>query len=181
MSRRRSATPYAKALFEVASQEGRVEAVATEVDDLARMFRDHADLARVLTHPAVPPRAKRDAMDRLTEAAGVSVPVRKLMSMLADRDLLALLPELQEQYRARLLTHLRIVEAKVTTAVPLTGAQAAAVEQGLSRASGKQVRLTSAVDPTIIGGVVAQMGSLVFDGSVARQLERMRERLVAEA
>jgi F-type H+-transporting ATPase subunit delta len=110
---------------------------------------------------------------------GLSVPVRKLLLLMADRDRLMLLPELEQAYQGRLMRHLRIVEAHVTTAVALTPDRADALARGLSRATGKDVRLTTVVDPAIMGGVVARMGSTVFDGSVTRQLERLRRELVA--
>jgi F-type H+-transporting ATPase subunit delta len=179
MSRRASATPYAKALFEVALAEGRAEAFGQEVATVAGLFRDHRDLQRALGHPAIPQKAKHAVMEQVASQLGLSVPVRKLLLLMADRDRLMLLPELEQAYQVRLLRHLRIVEAHVTTAVALTPDRADALARGLSRATGKDVRLTAVVDPAIMGGVVARMGSTVFDGSVTRQLERLRGELVA--
>jgi F-type H+-transporting ATPase subunit delta len=180
MSRRASATPFAKALFDVALAEGRPEAMGAELATMAGLVSGHAELQRALTHPAVPVRAKREIVDRLAADAGASTPLRRLLSMLADRDRLGLLSRLNEVYQARLLKHLGVVEAHVTTAVPLPGDRAAALADGLGQATGRTVRLTTGVDPSIMGGVVARLGSTVYDGSVARHLERIRERLVRE-
>ena len=73
------------------------------------------------------------------------------------------------------------VAADVATAVPLARDRATALEGALSRATGQRVTITTRVDPSLIGGVVARVGSMVFDGSVRRQLARMREKLLAEA
>lgn len=181
MSKRASATPYAKALFEVALAAGTVEQAGSDLEALAGLFRDYAELARVLTHPAIATRAKRSLVEQVTAQAGVTPPVRRLLALMADRDRLGLLPELQRAYQARLMQHLGVVEAQVTTAVPLTPERAEAIAGGLRQATGKQVRLTTAVDPAIMGGVVAKLGSRVFDGSVARQLQRLREELVSGA
>jgi F-type H+-transporting ATPase subunit delta len=181
MSRRASATPYAKALFDVALGEGRPEATGRELAGFTAIFTGHAELSRVLTHPAVPPRAKRGLVDRLASDAQVSLPVRKLLILMAERDRLALLPDLARAYDARLMQHLGVVEAHVTTAVALPPERADALAKGLERATGKRVKLTTGVDPAIMGGVVARLGSKVFDGSVARQLERLREELAAGA
>jgi F-type H+-transporting ATPase subunit delta len=82
-----------------------------------------------------------------------------------------------EAYRERLRQHQQIVRAEVTTAVPLTDDRRAALEKGIAAATGRQVMLTTAVDPAIIGGAITRIGSTVYDGSVARQLERLKEQL----
>jgi F-type H+-transporting ATPase subunit delta len=181
MSKRASATPYAKALFEVALAAGTVEEVGRDVDTVAALFAEHAELARALTHPAVPPRAKRTMVERLAGEANLSAPVRRLLALMADRDRLALVPELRRAYRARLMQHQGVVEAHVTTAVPIAPERAEAIASGLQRATGKSVHLSTSVDPRIMGGVVARIGSRVFDGSVTRQLERLRDELVSRA
>ena len=69
----------------------------------------------------------------------------------------------------------------MTTAAPLPPDRAKALEQSLAEVTGRTVLLATAVDPSIIGGVVARIGSTVYDGSVTRQLEKMKERLVEGA
>ena len=101
----------------------------------------------------------------------------KLLVLLAGRDRLVLLPDLLETYRARLLDHQNVVRAEVTTAAPLAADRAKAIERSLARATGRTVALTTRVAPEIIGGLVARVGSTVFDASVTTQLEKMRQRL----
>jgi len=177
MSKKMSVTPYAKALFEVALAENRTEAIGRELAATAALVEAHVELGPFLAHPAVPVRAKKDVMERVASEAGASKPLLKLLALLGDRDRLSLVGELNAAYQQRLLQHQGVVEAHVTTAVPLTADRAAALSTGLERATGKKVRLTTAVDPAILGGVVARIGSRVFDGSIARQLERMRDQL----
>lgn len=181
MSKRASARPYAKALFEVAVGAGRGEPTAEELTSLVRLLADYPDLHKVLTHPAVTPKAKREVVDQIASRLAVSAPVHKLLLLMAERDRLGLLAELQQDYQQRLMKHLGIVEAQVTTAVPLSADRTSALAGSLGAATGKQVRVTAGVDPTIMGGVVARMGSTVIDGSVARQLERLRQTLIAGA
>jgi F-type H+-transporting ATPase subunit delta len=171
--------PYAKALFDVALSDGRPDDVGQEVTRIAEVFASHAELHRVLTHPAVPARAKREVIDRIAGELSVSTPLRRLLGLMAERDRLGLIPQLHEAYHARLMQHLGVVEAHVTTAVPLPPDRAEALRAGLARATGREVRMTTSVDPAIMGGAVAKVGSLVFDGSVARQLEKLREQLAA--
>jgi F-type H+-transporting ATPase subunit delta len=103
--------------------------------------------------------------------------VAKLLGLLAERDRLALLPDLLAAYRDRLLDYRNVVRAEVTTTAPLADEQVKAIETNLARASGRKVSLSTKVDPSIIGGVVTRMGSTIYDGSVARQLQRMKEKL----
>jgi F-type H+-transporting ATPase subunit delta len=88
-----------------------------------------------------------------------------------------LIPDLLAAYRDRLLDHRNIVRAEVTTTTSLPAERAKAIEASLSRSTGRTISLTARVDPAIIGGVVTRIGSTVYDGSVARQLEKIRERL----
>ena len=70
-----------------------------------------------------------------------------------------------------------MVRAEVTTAAPLDAPRAAAIQKGLAALTGRTVLLATKIDPSIVGGLVARIGSTVYDGSITRQLERMRETL----
>jgi len=107
--------------------------------------------------------------------------VAKLLQLLADRDRLVILPELAVAYRTRLMEHAKVVRAEVTTAMALPADRVAALQQGLAAATGREVQLESRVDPSIIGGAITRVGSTVYDGSVTRQLERMKEALTQGA
>ncbi len=180
MSDRSSARRYAAALFDVAAQAKSEDAAAEQLTALAAAIREHADLGRALETPAVPPAAKKNMMLAVARAAGsLSPQVERLIGLLADRDRLALLPHVAAAFVDRLHQEKKIVPAEVVTAVPLTAEHRASMTAALGQASGGQIVLTERVDPSIIGGVVARVGSVVFDGSVARQLERLRQKLTA--
>ena len=97
--------------------------------------------------------------------------------MLADRDRLILVPELAEVYHERLMEHQQVIRAEVTTAVPISTDRVAQFEKRIAAATGRRVTMTASVDPSLIGGAVARVGSIVYDGSIATQLSKMRERL----
>ena len=90
------------------------------------------------------------------------------------------LPDLAEAYRERLLAHQNIVRAEVTSAVPLSPEKTKALDESLSKVTGKKVELSTSVDPELLGGVVAKIGSTVYDGSVRTQLEQLRKELVEQ-
>jgi F-type H+-transporting ATPase subunit delta len=182
VSSRSAATRYARAIFDVALKEGDVQQVGGEIAEFAELVASHETLKRVLSNPAVPVQRKRAVIEQLLAAAGVVSPiVSKVLLLLADKDRLVLLPEIADAYRDRLMDHAKIVRAQVTTATAVPADRLAALQQGLARATGRQVQLENRVDGSIIGGAVARIGSMVFDGSVTRQLEKLREALVSSS
>jgi F-type H+-transporting ATPase subunit delta len=177
VSSRVSAARYARALFDVAVKESNPEQVEQELAIALELLQGHPGLQTVLTTPGVPVAAKRGVIKALAERAGFSAPVSKLLLLLADRDRLALLPDLLEVFRERLMERQQVVRAEVITASPLSSDGAEKLQQRLSDATHRRVIITTKVDPSIIGGVVARIGSTVYDGSMAMQLTRLRERL----
>jgi len=103
--------------------------------------------------------------------------VSKLLALLADRDRLVLVPDLLASYRDRLLTYRGVVRAEVTTATALDARRADAIQKGLATLTGRTVQLATRIDQSIVGGLVARIGSTVYDASITRQLEKMKERL----
>ena len=182
MSLRASAARYARALLDVViAEKGNPEQVEQELSAVANVIAGHPELQRALTSPAVPVSGKRGVVQELTKRISVSIPVGKLLALLAERDRLVLLPDLVSVYRERLMDHLQIVRAEVTTATPLSQDAAAQLEKRLADLSGRRVTMTTKVDPAIIGGVVARIGSTVYDGSVVTQLATMKQKLVERA
>jgi F-type H+-transporting ATPase subunit delta len=106
-----------------------------------------------------------------------SMPVGKLLVLLAARDRLELLPDLVAVFRERVMEHLKVINAEVTTAAPLSAEERERLQQRLRASTGRTVTMTTKVDPDIIGGVVTRIGSTVYDGSVATQLAALRQRL----
>lgn len=177
MSTRASAARYARALLDVVIQESNPEQVEQELSAVADLYAGNQELQKALTSPAVSVTAKRGVVEALVSRAKLSPVLGKLMLMLADRNRLALLPELAASYRERLTEHRQIVRAEVSTAVPLLPDQVTQFEQRLAAATGRRVTMTTRVDPSLIGGVVARVGGTVYDGSIATRLAKMRERL----
>ncbi len=179
MTNRTAAARYARALFDVSVQDRDLRQVETALAEFAELVDGHETLSRVLLNPTIPTERKRAIVDALVGRLGdVVPPVAKLLNLLVERDRLGLLPEVLRAYRARLLDHLGVVEAQVTTAWPLTQDRAAAIEHSLARVSGRTVTMATDIDPKILGGVVARLGTTVYDGSVAGHLERMRHHLL---
>jgi F-type H+-transporting ATPase subunit delta len=172
---------YAGVLFEIVNPRGGAARALGELNAIRDLVAGHAELQRVFDMPMVPAPKKRSILEAvLAGSAECSDEVKRLMLLLADRDRLSLLPQVAAAFSDRVMQSQNIVAADVVTAVPLTPEGRAALEAALSKAVGSRVEMHERLDPSIIGGVIARVGSVVYDGSVTRQIERLRERLTAE-
>ena len=181
MSRRTSATRYARALLDVAIQESDPAKIERDLSSFVTMVESNAELKRALLSPRVPADRRRSLVTAVLEQSGAEPPLVKLLGMLAERSRLDLLHDLLDVYRERQLAHQNIVKGTVTSAAPIAPEHVAALERSLSGATGKQVQLDVALDPALIGGVVTRIGSTVYDGSIRTQLARMKQQLVESA
>ena len=178
MTNRTAASRYARALLEVAIQENAdLLQIEAQLEAFGRLVTEHHALAKVLLNPAVPTERKRSLVQELVARSHVEPVLGRLLVLLAERGRLAILPDLIVAYRERLFDHMKVMPAEITTAVPLAPERARDIEQTLARATGRTVTLTTRVDSAIIGGLVARVGSTVYDGSVITHLQRMRQRL----
>ena len=177
MSMRASAARYARALLDITTKE--TDPVAAEADLAAfvDLVQRHPDLQRALANPVVSANAKRALVQQIVDRTQPSAPVGKLLLLLAMRGRLELLPDLLDVYRERLMEHRQVIQAEVTTAAPLSSERVAELQQRLARITGRTVAMTTRVNAAIIGGVVTRIGSTVYDGSIATQLAKVRDRL----
>ena len=182
MANRAAAKRYARALFEVCEREGALDQVESDVAGFMALLDGHATLRKCLLSPIVPPASKRAVVATLVERAGeLSHITGRLLALLAERNRLALLPELLEVFRERLMAHRGQVRVQLSTTAPLGGERTREIARLIEGATGRDVTVDARVDPALIGGVTVRIGSMVWDGSVARHLARLRQRLLADA
>jgi F-type H+-transporting ATPase subunit delta len=179
MASHASARRYARALFDVVIKSGDPLAAIGELRAKAALLAAHPDLRRVLTGVDIPVSAKAGVMRELIRLQPVSPLVARLLLLLIENDDVDELELLAEDFERRVMDLHQIVRVEVTTAIPLGADREQALRDALARVTGRQVRLVARVEPEILAGVVAKVGSRVFDGSIARHLERVRERLIA--
>lgn len=181
MSARSIARNYANALFSVAHKHGRIDEVGRDLSAFSVLVAEHADLRAALLSPVVNVARKRAVVDALLERAGAGTETRRMFELLAENDRLGLVADVAAAYQARALDASGVVMAELVTAVPIGDDRQRALADALGRATGRRVELSGRVDPEIIGGAVARVGSVVYDGSLTRQLERMRQRVAADS
>ncbi len=168
---------YAKALFSLAVEKGRVEAWSESLLSLGKSLEAAPELRDVLQNPAYAREQRRAVVQKLAEAARLDAEPANLLFLLGDRNRLGALKDVVAAYGELADQELGRLRAKVTSAVALDEAAVQAIAEKLSASTKKQVIVERAVDPAILGGVVAQVGSLVYDGSLRAQLEDLRHAL----
>ena len=179
MTNKTAGTRYARALLDVAVKEKHdLQRIEEELATFVDLFTQYPPLEKVLLNPVVPVGRKQAAVAQLTARLNTSPILARLITLVAERDRLVLLPDILASYRERLLDYLNVVRAEVTTAVPLAADRTEALERGLAEITGRTVTLATKVNASIIGGVVARIGSTVYDGSVTTQLQKMKQRIV---
>lgn len=151
----------------------------SELRAFSTMVRESSQLRNVLLSPAVSNTKKRNVIGRFADSLPLARLIRNFLFIMVDRRRIDLLDDMADAYETALDERLGILRADVKSASPLSDRQQSDLQQELSRLSGKRVRCDFSIDPALIGGVIARIGSTVYDGSVRSQLEAMRERLVA--
>jgi F-type H+-transporting ATPase subunit delta len=170
---------YAEAAFQIASRDGTLDEWATGLDLAAKVVSDER-VAAIVDNPARPYRDRLDVLERLLQGR-VPEGVLRLAGLLAERARVERLAGTAAEYR-RLLEHERgIVEARVTSAAPLTPDETAAVRRWVQRTTGATVNITATVDESLIGGLTVRVGDTLMDASVRGRLERLRTQLATGA
>jgi F-type H+-transporting ATPase subunit delta len=171
---------YAGALVDVVTgpkSDVDPQKAASQLRLMEEVFSASHELRNAMVSPAVPPARKRAVAGRLAGILQVSRSVRNFLMVLIDRRRVGSLAEIAEAFEVLLDERLGTVRANVTSALGLSDSQKARLQEELSRLTGSPVRLRFAVDPGLIGGIVARIGSTVYDGSVEGQLEALGRRL----
>jgi F-type H+-transporting ATPase subunit delta len=172
------AKSYAKALFELASERSQAEPIEAELERTAALVAGDRELTAAFDRPWISPAARRKLADEIGQRLELSKLGRDFFDLIAAQGRADHLDAIAAAYREMLDAARGRVRARVRTAVALTEADRTALAQRLGRAlGGKQVVIEEVVDPTLLGGFVAEIGDLIMDGSLDGQLSRIRERL----
>lgn len=168
---------YAKALAEVAVASNELDGVRRDLRALAAVLREHRDLRQFVSNPTV---SRRDAGAVITDVAA-AMQVRPLtatfLQVLLEAGRMAGLEAILQAFELSADERLGRVKAVVTSAAPLAADAQDRLRRRLSDLTGKNVYLELRQDPTLLGGVVTQMGSRVYDGSLKMQLARLRDEM----
>jgi F-type H+-transporting ATPase subunit delta len=142
---------------------------------MATLFGESLELRRVWENPAVPAEQKRKLLDAISQREGFDRPVRNLIAVLIDHRRLPFLPRIIEQLEKELDTRLGFAEAQISSARELADTEKRTLETQIGKATGKKVRASYGLDPSLLGGAVVRIGSTIYDGSVKGQLAKIKE------
>jgi F-type H+-transporting ATPase subunit delta len=165
---------YAKALFELALDAKATDKVREDLDALREMIAGSADLRRMLTSPAFSAEDKGKALDAIAAKAEFYAITVKFLGLLAANRRAGALGAVITGYRRLHDKYRGVVQAAVTTAIPLSAAQQKGIAQALAQALGKEPEISTAVDPSILGGVKVRVGSRLFDASLKTRLDSLK-------
>ena len=175
---------YARALADVVSASGsalKPEEAVAQLRAVEELVSESADIRIAMLAPAIKPSHKRAAMGKFLDELAVSRVIRNLIFVIVDHRRIGLLPEIREAFEMLMDERTGFIRADVISAVQLEQQQSDLLQSALSQLSGKRVRLRFSVDPSLLGGAVARVGSTVYDGSIRGQLQQMRREIAADS
>jgi len=166
---------YARALFEAAQEADRVDAVAGDLAALAVAIEEVPELRAFLRNPQIEPTGKAAVLEQL--ATDADELVRNFVRLVAEKGRAGEIPEISADLDALVAQAQNRLAVELTTSYELSDEEARSIVKTIETASGRTVEATRSVDPSLIGGIVLQIGSHRADGSVRGRLERLRREL----
>ncbi len=168
------AARYATAIFELAKEDNALEALERDVDTLASALADSADFRDLITSPIYPRDEQATAVTAIARSAGLSQIVTNTLALMAGKRRLFVLPQLVRGLRDRIAAEKGEVTAEVTAARALTKAQEDKLSATLKAQVGRDVKISMAVDESLIGGLVVKVGSRMIDTSIRSKLAALQ-------
>lgn len=181
MSVQTVARRYAAALADVVTAKGEASEVRDELTSWENMMQSNPQLLEVFASPIVPYDQKRKVLNALIARARLRPTTANFLQVLLQNQRLAELGEVNKRFAQVMDERSGVVTAAVTTARPVSADSQEALRAKLSAITGKRVNLSFATDEDLIGGIVARIGSTIYDGSVRNQLEQVKEKLAGNS
>ena len=165
---------YAQALFDLAKEDGALMALEADADALGAVLTESPELAGMIASPVVNRTEQAAAMAAIAEKMGLGVLTSNTLALMAQKHRLFVLPQLVQDLKARIATEKGEVTAEVTSAAVLTAGQRDALVATLKQNFGKDVKLNTTVDESLIGGLIVKLGSTMIDTSVKAKLAALQ-------
>jgi F-type H+-transporting ATPase subunit delta len=177
---------YARALVDVVTSPGGPvmgdsRLLTSQLREFAQLTEQNAELKILFTTPAIPINKKLAVLSEIAPKMGLDALAQNFLGVVLQHERFPLLGEMVEAFELLLNERLGIVVAQVSSARVLGEVEKQDLERALRQCTGKQVQMHFSLDPRLIGGVTAQVGSTIYDGSVRGQLDRLREELAGPA
>jgi len=176
------ASRYARALTDVCTGPKPLEqpdVIERQLASFQEVLEESSDLRTLMESPAVNAKRKKAIVEALAARLELSRTARNVLFLLVDHRRMAQLGRILTLFRSMVDEHMGLVEARITSAQPLSDADRGGLEAALAAKTGRRIRASYAVDPAIIGGVVTRVGSTIYNGSVVENLRLLQEKLRA--
>jgi len=173
-----AARRYANALFSLATEQSELPLVREQLGGMARLFDENPELRRRLFQPLHPVAERRAVLDGVGQRGGLTRSVRNFFSFLIDQRRMIDFDGIHAEFERLADEAAGRLRAELRSASPIDDQQRQRLTAALARRTGKQIDLTVHVDPTLLGGAIATVGGMVFDGSLKTQLTQLRSTLM---
>lgn len=173
------ASRYARALVDVVMEQ-KIDPTSAvqQVNSIVGAIKESAALRKVWEAPDIPAAQKRSLLDAIGKQVGLLRMIRNFFAVLIDHQRIPMVEQIARQFEIDLDARMGFAEAQITSARQLTDDQKREVESRVAAITGKKVRARYAANPELLGGVMVQVGSTIYDGTVRGQLQKLREELV---
>ena len=168
---------YARAIFDLGVQDNNLDRIGTDLRDLAASMKSSPELAESLTNPVMRRSDRKKILDAVLTRMGATVTTKNLVSLLLERERVESVPDIAREITAMIEAKAGRVSVEVTSATPLAGDQLAKITASLEKLAGKKVDVVQKQDANLLGGVIAKLGDIVYDGSLRTQLRGLRDEL----
>ena len=166
---------YAKALFAVGKENDSYEAYNDSLQGIAELYASKPEIVDALTNPLYPLDVREKVMAGLVESTGVEKVMGNFLILLVQKKRAEILPEIADEFQIMVNEEKNVSHGSVVSAVELSDELQANVQATLEKLTGKKVVLSTSVDPSLIGGIIAKVGDLVLDGSIRTQLAGLKD------
>jgi F-type H+-transporting ATPase subunit delta len=171
---------YAQALLEIGVEQKNYEKLREQLDELAAIYKESKPFRTALLNPSIGLDERRKVIRAIADKRGFDRMVINFALLLLDNDRFRIVPTIAREFGRVVDQKAGNVRAQITSAVELDATQKKNIETTLGQMTGKNVLLETKVDEALLGGAVTRIGSMVYDGSVRSQIERLRESILAE-
>ncbi len=166
---------YAKALFAVGKENGKFEEYNEALQGVAGLYVSHPEVVDALINPLYPLDIRQKAIAGMVASMGVEKIMANFLNLLVEKKRAGILAEIAEEFQAMVDNEKNVSHGSVVSAIELSEALQVKVRVTLEKLTGKKVELTTSVDPSIIGGIIAKVGDLELDGSIRTQLASLKD------
>ena len=179
MSANRVATRYARALVDVLVEKNAI-GEAQSFTGFCDQVTGHSELQQFFGNVTIGSQEKAKVAEKLAEKAALPDSIRRFLTVLANNGRLSILADVKTAVSARVDAHLNVKVVQLTTPSEMSANELKLFGKSMEGLLGCQVKVDTKTDPNLLGGAIAQVGSLVYDGSVREQLNKLRVELVKE-